>query len=122
MTHRERFEKEKGYPKWNCNDTVIMEYIEWLEAELKEAREIIQHFKNLESLWMINTENVKPEHYGELQALCALAEKMNDFLNNQDKEDGNSCIGGNILHSTDWLGKCFNCGKQVFIRKQDQED
>ena len=22
-----------------------------------------------------------------------------------------------VLHSTDWNGKCFKCGKQVFVRK-----
>ena len=31
---RKQFEEEKGYPSWNCNDTVIQEYIEWLEDKL----------------------------------------------------------------------------------------
>jgi hypothetical protein len=34
---RKQFETEKQYPSWNCNDTVIMEYIEWLEQQLKNC-------------------------------------------------------------------------------------
>lgn len=32
---RKEFEKEKQYPSWNCNDTVKLEYIEWLEQKIK---------------------------------------------------------------------------------------
>lgn len=27
-----------------------------------------------------------------------------------------------IFHFTDWAGKCFNCGKQVFTRENKQDD
>jgi hypothetical protein len=23
-----------------------------------------------------------------------------------------------VLHSTDWFGKCFKCGEQVFVRQE----
>ena len=25
-----------------------------------------------------------------------------------------------VIHSTDWNGKCFNCGEQVFVREEKQ--
>ena len=36
---RKQFEEEKGYPSWNCNDTVIQEYVEWLEDKLNTKSE-----------------------------------------------------------------------------------
>lgn len=30
--------------------------------------------------------------------------------------------GCNGLHSTDWYGKCFTCGEQVFVRESNHPD
>jgi hypothetical protein len=36
---RQKFAEEKGYPSWDCNNTVKQEYVEWLENRLETILE-----------------------------------------------------------------------------------
>jgi len=45
-----------------------------------------------------------------------VAEERMMNLVNADKQQYPKVDCG-FLHSTDWSGKCFNCGKQIFIRE-----
>lgn len=73
----------------------------WTNEDLRTAFEDgckFLHFKDLQDFLLKRKE---------------LGEAIESSPNTQSDKESESCC---ILHPTDWNGKCFKCGEQVFVR------
>jgi acetolactate synthase small subunit len=50
----------------------------------------------------------------EIEQMKAQIEALNQALRIHDAAGENEQC---VLHATDWNGKCFKCGEQVFVRE-----
>jgi len=76
---------------------------EELIKELEELRDI----KNYSQSELLNT--------GYRTAMLDALDLVNKYF------DLDHVVGRSeqcVLHSTDWFGKCFKCGEQVFVREE----
>jgi len=58
------------------------------------------------------------DYYERLERYCTYLENKNKALTEQCNIA--NVVGQSeqcVLHSTDWNGKCFKCGEQVFVRE-----
>ena len=106
MTYTEETEAWEGSPnllKTSCTTPIGEFTILWHKENTN-----ITHYQIKHEQWYIGTRPTLEEaKQFVVQYLEEKCNKLKEFLH----EDTH------IIHSTDWNGKCFICGKQIFDRK-----
>lgn len=72
-----------------------------------------------EEYWIETLETLQKSGKTTIQIATVISNKMKEALTTPEAVKPKDC--GN-LHSTDWNGKCFKCGEQVFIREQKDKN
>ena len=67
-------------------------------------------------LWWAEEHNKEPQHLEEIPTLKQKITDIDEALLRLFSVVGRSEPCG-LFHSTDWNGKCFKCGEQVFVRE-----
>jgi len=111
---KRQFEQEKGYPSWNCNDTVIMEYLEWLENKLS-TRPSIPTDEDVKRWFAILTG----------QGESAFEKIMYDVYGSQPQGEKKECLDDHCHHNDSGICKrldLYNTCKYRIKPTQDEVD